>query len=75
MTQARASPPQNRRGSPTQLRKLFRLLQMFPGSDSSEGEEQQNAGVSSRGTRGGLEAGRSVGNEKRQLAGSAEVNS
>ena len=63
-----------------QLHKIFRLFQMFSDSDRSEGAEEEK----SREQRGVFpwhsgpvcrEAGRSIGNERRQLAGSAEVNS
>lgn len=58
---------------------LHRLFQMFSDSDRSGGEEEgrgTNRRLSLRGTRGAVsgEAGRLIGNERRQLAGSAKVN-
>lgn len=52
---------------------------MFSDSDRSEGGEEgrgTNRRLSFRGTRGAVsgEAGRLIGNERRQLAGSAKVN-
>lgn len=58
---------------------------MFSDSDRSKGGDEAgggggkeaNGGVFFRGTRGAVsgEAGRLISNERRQLAGSAEVNS